>query len=420
MSNFGLTAQGFKPKLLSDILSDTNIALALVQDPVSGEFLNPVLDPLISQLSNVLLPGLAECWGAASDAANQFDPLKATGACLEGLVQLNGILAFPGSFSQVLMLLTGTGALEAGQQIASDDGNLIFTTDQDVAFNGGSATVSATCTTEGPNEPSPGSISNILTQSVQWNAAQNIATLNVGTFPESDFELRTRQQVETANTSYRQIEAIQAGIANVLGVIFCKVYQNKSATTVDAHGLPPKSICALVEGGQDLDVANAIFKKSAIGLDYFGASSVTLYDLQGFAYPILFQRPNFVLITAILNISMTDGSFPADGIAQITAAIVAATQFQGGNIGIPPATNVILSRLYTPINTIPGFQINSLLLSRDYNVAAAVNIDIAWNEAAQFVGSMNYFTADNAALCVDQAVGWLADAPSSSITISIT
>ena len=420
MSNFGLTAQGFKPKLLADILSDTNAALALVQDPVSGEFLDPTLDPLISQLSNVLLPGLAECWGAASDAANQFDPLKATGACLQGLVQINGILAFPGSFSQVLMLLTGTGALEAGQQIASDDGNLIFTTDEDIAFNSGSATVSATCTTEGPNEPSAGSISNILTPSVQWQAAQNIATLNIGTFPETDINLRSRQQTETNNTSYRQVEAIQAGILNVLGVIFCKVYQNKSATVVDVHGLPPKSVCALVEGGQDLDVANALFKKSGIGLDYFGASSVTLYDLQGFAYPILFQRPNVVVVTAVLNISMTDGSFPVDGIAQIVAAIVAYAQFEGGDIGIPPATNVILSRLYTPINTVPGFQINSLLLSRDHNAPAAVNIDIAWNEAAQFVGSMNYFTADNAALCADQASAWLANAPSSSITVSIT
>ena len=420
MANFGLTPEGFRPKLLSDILADLNADLAKVNDPETGEYLDPSIDPLIAQLSAILMPGLAECWQAATDAANQFDPLKATGACLEGLVQLNGILKFPGTFTSVLLLLHGTGTLAAGQQIANDVSTVIFATDNDVVFVEGSATVSATSLTTGPIEPDFGTITNILTPSEQWNTAQNIALISVGTDPETDEQLRTRQQIETSNTSYRQIESLQAAVTNVNGVIFCKVFQNASATDVDSHSLPPKTVSALVLGGQDLDVANAIFKRSPIGLGYWGGSTVTLQDSQGFDYAISFQRPIPVIVTAIINISITDSSFPADGVEQITNAIVAYAQYKGANNGIPPAHNVILSRLYTPINTIPGHQINSLLLSRDHATPTDANVAIAWNEAAQFVGNVNYFTADNSTMCADQGVAWIANAQTSSITITIT
>lgn len=420
MANFGLTPEGFKPKRLADLLADLNADLAKVKDPETGEYLDPAIDPLIAQLSAILMPGLAECWEAATDAANQFDPLKAQGACLAGLVQLNGILKFPGTFTRVMLLLHGTGTLAAGQQIGNDNATVVFITDNDVVFVEGSATVEATCSKTGAIEPESGTITNILTPSDQWNTAQNIATLIVGTEPETDEQLRTRQQIETSNTSYRQVESIQAAVTNIKGVIFCKVFQNASATDIDAHTLPPKTVCALVEGGQDLDVANAIFKRSPIGLGYYGATTLYLNDSQGFDYPISFQRPIPVIVTVIIDISVVDTSFPSDGKEQIAAAIVAYAQYKGGSNGIPPAHNVILSRLYTPINSIPGHQINSVLLSRDHAAPTAANVAISWNEAAQFIGSLNYFATDDSTLCADVALAWIVNAPSSSINISIT
>ena len=39
-----------------------------LKDPETGEYLDPSIDPLVAQLSAILMPGLAECWEAATDA----------------------------------------------------------------------------------------------------------------------------------------------------------------------------------------------------------------------------------------------------------------------------------------------------------------------------------------------------------------
>lgn len=92
---FGVTDQGFVLKRLNDILTDFATALSTVQDPVSGETLTPNMadenDPLI-QIVNASADALAAAWEQLQLCYNQFDPLKATGAGLSGLVQLNGLI----------------------------------------------------------------------------------------------------------------------------------------------------------------------------------------------------------------------------------------------------------------------------------------------------------------------------------------
>jgi hypothetical protein len=95
MADFGITDQGFTLKRLSDILADISSDLNGVIDPVSGEGLIFDLadenDPLVN-IANSVGDQLSVCWEQLQLAYNQFDPLKATGVSLAGLVQLNGML----------------------------------------------------------------------------------------------------------------------------------------------------------------------------------------------------------------------------------------------------------------------------------------------------------------------------------------
>jgi uncharacterized phage protein gp47/JayE len=192
------------------------------------------------------MPLLATCWDAAAQLSTQFDPTKATGALLAGLVQLNGIQKKHGTFTQIVIQLNGVGVLSAGSLIADTLAAVIFSTNDAISVNG-TGFVNATCTVEGPTSPHPGSIYNILTPPSSGSlTAQNTSIVVVGTDEESDTALRTRQQTETTNTGYRQIDSIVAGIIAVDGVLFAKAFQNRSATDTDANGLPPKNRSAWV------------------------------------------------------------------------------------------------------------------------------------------------------------------------------
>lgn len=53
--------------------------------------------------------------------------------------------------------------------------------------------------------------------------------------------------------------------------------------------------------------------------------------------------------------------------------------------GFAPGVDVIRTRLYTPVNEVPGFKVNSLKIGKHGQGAAAENdIDIAWNQVAKF------------------------------------
>ena len=52
--------------------------------------------------------------------------------------------------------------------------------------------------------------------------------------------------------------------------------------------------------------------------------------------------------------------------------------------GFPPGEDVVLSRLYTPINSVPGFKVNSLEIGTSSESTSANDIAIEWNEIAEF------------------------------------
>lgn len=118
MTTYGITDTGFTLKRNYNIIADIDSALALVQDPVTGETLNlsDENDPL-NQLKNAIADQLAVCWEQLQMAYNQFDPLKASGVALSSLVQINNILRNVGETDTALRIrqqaqVAGTGAAQ--------------------------------------------------------------------------------------------------------------------------------------------------------------------------------------------------------------------------------------------------------------------------------------------------------------------
>lgn len=391
----GISAQGFTPKTLNEIRNDIVTEIQAIQDPATGEFpfINVEDDALLMQVVGIFAGELEIAWGALADAYAQFDPQMNSGAGQSGTVQLNAITRKKGTYTRIAVEVTGTvGTLiQAGAMISPQEGSPAYALDDDVYLDGTPNTIvtvstTATCTEYGPNDPALYSVNTIQQPQNGWTGVQNTSTLYVGTAEESDEELRARQQQSTSLTSYRQIEAIYAALINTEGVTYARVYQNSETYPADARGIPFKEVAAIVEGGDDTDVANALFYRLPTGQIGYGTTTVTFSDAQGVQYPISFSRPEAVPVYIALSIEVYDTTvYPSDGPAQIAQAIIDYSRYSIGNdSGFPPGADVVRTRLFTPINTVPGFRILSLEIGLSAATVAEQDIVIAYNQLATF------------------------------------
>ncbi|HCT5962039.1 TPA: hypothetical protein OT231_005361, partial [Klebsiella pneumoniae] len=92
------------------------------------------------------------------------------------------------------------------------------------------------------------SVNKINTPTRGWVSVTNPQAATVGVAAETNDELRVRQSQSVALPSLTPFEAVDGAIANISGVTRHKLYENDTDTT-DANGLPPRSIAAIVEGG---------------------------------------------------------------------------------------------------------------------------------------------------------------------------
>ena len=398
MADFGVTSTGFTPKRLADIVDSLTARLQSVQDPVTGETLqfDPTDSSVLANIVGIVAEEIAAVWSAAQLAYLQFDPRYNTGAGQSGTVQLNGIIRDPGHATVLSLALTGTdGAIiPAGSLVTTPDRLATFATTESVTIASGTATVTAACTEPGPVVVAGSTTMLIATPTAGWATATCSSTPIAGAAPETDEALRLRQQSATSTTAYRHIEAIYAAIMAVPGVTYCRVYQNATLDNPDTRSIGAKSIAAVVLGGVDEDIANALFLRTPVGIGYTGTTVITITDAFGTEYDIGFMRPTPVAIDIVVAVAKVDDSFPAATYADdIKAAIIAYAAGGGSAVGAAttfdqtgfvPGASIYRSLLYTPINSVSGHRVTTLTLAKHGESQGTSDITIAWDELATF------------------------------------
>lgn len=395
---FGSTDAGLVPRQLADIQRAMNEALALIVDPRTGEkpFQNATDDTILQQVVAIFAEAVSNVENAAAITNRQRDPLTATGAMLSALVQLNAILRKAGAPTIIPLTLTGTPStlVPAGSVVSTADNLYAFAINADVVIpQSGTAPAIGICTTETDADPDPGTVVVIQTPVSGWDSTTNGVTVSVGSTEETDAKLRARQQLSTNATSYRQIEAVRAAVANVEGVSFVRAYQNSGLET-DERGIPGKSIACVVVGGDDADIADAIFFRVPIGIGYYGNVSKTIYDDMGMGTAVQFSRPTERLVSVRIQMSVVVDEgiqvFPSNGVDLIKKAILdfAANGHSLceplGNAGFVPGQDIVRSYLYTPVNSIGGARVQSIELAVDGGSFSQNDIAIAWDEIGIF------------------------------------
>ena len=295
-----------------------------------------------------------------------FDPNAARGNLLSRLAPVMAKRRRGAVFSSVTLTVTATSAgvtIPAGSIVSQAVGFARFATLNDVTVApSGSAQVAAFATEVGAIEAAAGTLTQIETPVFGWASVTNAADASVGRLRETDAQLRFRM-LRTSAAAVGTPEGIFTALSEVDGVTYVRLLENP-ADIDDAAGMPPHSVFPIVEGGADADIAAALLSSVAAGIQYTDSADIVGPDWRSVVVEnpsnlqdvtVWFARPSEAAATVAMTIE-TDSAFPADGIARIKAAIIAfAAEWDIGK-------TLYSSRLYTPVNTVPGIDINSLTI----------------------------------------------------------
>lgn len=312
---------------------------------------------------------------------NSFSPATGFGNGLASNVKINGISRDPSNNSTVDLLITGTIGLEIVNGSAKDANNIIWTLPASVVIGtGGTVIVTATCATAGAVAALAGTITGINTPTRGWVSVTNPSAATVGTAAETDAALRIRQAQSVAIASITPFDALDGAIANISGVTRHKLYENDTGA-VDANGLPPHSITAVIDGGDATEIATTIQLKKGQGVTPNGTTHITLADKYGNPHVIGFNRPVPVPVYIAISLQAFTGYTTQIG-EDIKTAI--AAYINALTIG----DDVLLSRVYSPANlgVVSGgesryYDITSLHIGKSAGTVAAANITIGYSES---------------------------------------
>lgn len=210
---------------------------------------------------------------------------------------------------------------------------------------------------------------NIVTKMINnitgFTAVTNMLEPTYGRKRETDIELRQSYIAKSALRSNTMIESIVAELLNnVKDVESASGYEN-DLDVVNDMGMPPHSVEIIVEGGDNAEIAKAIFRRKAGGIQTHGNTVVNVPGEYGDTIPVRFNRPEYLITWLKVTLEGDSGKIPVnyaaltkqslleDG-AQMTAGTSLLTQLlhEGIYDRVAGLTKVSILTAYTTSSTV--------------------------------------------------------------------
>jgi Baseplate J-like protein len=297
------------------IVPDTSVIL----DEVVAEFqqtfgMDLVTTPNTPQGLLIVSETAARSAVAENNAAlaNQINPNVAGGVFLDAIMELTGSFRTPATPSTVTVNLAGvTGAIiPQGSQASDSVYNNVFQTTETVTLISGAATVVMTSVENGPIVATAGTLTQIISNVLGWEGVTNPDSALLGTVTQSDEQARFDRRVTLFAQGTSTAGAIISAVYQVPNVTSMFFLENVQPTTQVIQGVTmvPHSIYACVNGGLDLDVAEAIQSKKSAGASYNNGASLTpisqdvTVPFSGQVIDVLFDRPDVIEIGVAVSV----------------------------------------------------------------------------------------------------------------------
>lgn len=382
MSNFGVTADGFKRMTYRDILEELHRKARETYgndiDLSNNSFLGMWLQNEAWELATM--------WELAEDV--YFSPFidYNEGLSQDGTGKYISITRKPATRSRGVITIDGEQGfiVPKGFRVADERLNKIFETTEAAEFiTTGEIDVPIVSIGVGLDQNVP---PNTLVKIVNpidglYEVYNRDATID-GAGIESDSEFRERYARSTSRGGSSTRVSVEATILDMVEVVDAYVIEND---TMDPMGdIPPKSLAPYVFGGDDTEIAEVILSAKAGGIRSYGSTELTVQDSKGAEHVIGFTRPNVVDVYVKVNL-VKDSGYPGDAV--VTRAIL---NYIGGEDsdglyykGLRLREDVVIAKVSSSVMCLQGIKDLQVELSTDDSSYVQSNISIAQDEIAK-------------------------------------
>lgn len=139
-----------------------------------------------------------------------------------------------------------------------------------------------------------GIVTRMVNNITGFAAVTNLLEPVYGRDRETDIELRQSYIAKSAMRSNTMIESIVGELLNNIENVESATGYENDTDEANERGMPPHSIEIVVEGGNDKDIAGAILRRKAGGIQTYGNVTVPVLGSYGDVIPVRFNRPEYL------------------------------------------------------------------------------------------------------------------------------
>lgn len=288
--------------------------------------------------------------------------------------------------SSVTATVTGVAGtvISAGSQASTQAGDVFYAENQIVIGQDGTATGTFLSLNKGAISCAVGQLTKIIDGTLGWETINNTSPAILGNLRESDEDYKQQFYDSGLFTGMSLVEDYNNAIMNVDNVQSCYVRDNgeNSSVVYDTVTIDAHSVFICVDGGNNNDIANAIFQRKSGGCGYTALTnqSVTVDVVDatyGDTYSVTFNRPAEIQIYAAVTVD-----------ANVSASANLQTQIQNAVFNyinsLKIGADLLVLSLASAINTaVPGVSLTSLTIGTTSGSLSTSNIEIHINEVAK-------------------------------------
>jgi len=378
-TDWGLTDAGFRRPTYAELLD----ALEYKARELFGTKANLTVRSPLGIFLRIYAWMLNLLFTTLEDVYNSRFIDTAVGASLYNLGRAIGLRLLGAQKAVGYLTFTGEDGVEVPEGfLAETTAGMQYITVSSGVIRNGEVTLPATAVSSGPDSNTlKGTITTITNPKLGIETVTNAKPFDGGRNTETDAEFRERYYKSVDFAGGVNLEAIIAEVYESVEAVIAVTGEENDTDDESESGLPPHSVEIIAYGGLDEEIAQAIYRRKAAGIESFGNTTVPVITASGRTYNIRFSRPSPVNIWVKVFNLVTDKHFPLNGIEQIKQSIVAyiGADTRGGlNIG----QSVICVKMPTEVLKVQGVVDFDLQISADGKTYGWDNISILARQKA--------------------------------------
>ena len=384
-TDWGLTDAGFRRPTYAELLD----ALEYKARELFGSKANLTVRSPLGIFLRIFAWMLNLLFSTLEDVYNSRFIDTAVGSSLYNLGRALGLRLLGAQKAVGYLTFTGEDGVDVPEGfLAETTAGVQYVTLRSGTIQDGAVTLPASAVSPGPDgNTAEDTITSITNPKLGIEAVTNVKPCEGGRNTETDAEFRERYYKSVDFAGGVNIDAIIAEIYESVEAVIAVTGEENDTDFESKSGLPPHSFEIVAYGGLDEEIAAAIFKRRAAGIQTFGNTTVSVLGASGQTFDISFSRPTPVKVWVRVTDLVTDQHFPLDGVEQIKRSLVS---FIGGNTrgGLNIGQDVIRVVLPTEVLKVPGVVDFNLQISPDGESFGWGNIEIAARQKAVTEESM--------------------------------